>query len=680
MKPSSRISSSLFLALPLLLFSCTRAVDDKTSVTITLPNSQSIQRFSRNLTALNISDGVEAGVANAATDFAPDPGNVAEYDTNCYLVTVSYPEEAANRNYCGSKDLIRAAAAPPVNSPTTTDDVALTPSFYFSQNFAGLIDPQVSSEVVLTDIAIGSRRQFTVIAVPTTDPSSCKNLLDQPFDKGSMLKPRIVGSVTQDISAGGDPVIIAVDTANPTDTFEDCVITETKLNFPHAEKTIIEQETFPFNYMRANSKPIGAICQPLMVGLRASISGTDREVPAALNFNGTASVLKSRSGSTFQVIKTYNTHEYCIADTYGTAGSDTFTLQRNQTSRKRWIRVPTETGSTTYKAALTDPVPEIDTYQEATFKLGLAGHIMIDHNIPRVLQLDTCYLVSSTLRSITGEASQSATAGLIMTNSGTAGLEFFQSASDCKDGIPSPNITIASGSRGEEYWIKAPSTAFGDGQRIDYYLTYPGEPFGSTATPFTPRITIYTAAETQLAQLAAAKTNSLNIDQLGYASTYTKIEMPNVAGGCYPVTVNINNQFGAAYASNPGIFDFDFDLRATAVRVPFENVPLRFQQVDIAKNNILGGYTINFLGSTINNPNPCQYSDVDPIGSVSTPTGGIIYNSSGTNYTFFIKTVSGTTDADFGRRRIQLYYAGSTDDTTIGYPIGQIDFELTKPD
>jgi len=259
MKPVTTFRIYIMIFLSTSVFSCTRAVDnEKTSITITFPNSQSVKNlktFSQNLTAFNILDDGITSIASSEGDFAPEPAiPTDEYKYSCYLLAVSYPEPAANRNFCGVKQLtagVRVSSAPV--SPAIADEVSITPTFFFSQNFKGLFDPNRSSTVELQDVTVGKDRSFVVVAVPTNDPNTCVDLLNQPMQKGSMLRPRIIGKVTQDVQVSGNEVKIGIDEANPLDRFDDCIVTDTKLNYPNAEKMVIEQENFPFNYMREDS-------------------------------------------------------------------------------------------------------------------------------------------------------------------------------------------------------------------------------------------------------------------------------------------------------------------------------------------------------------------------------------------------------------------------------------------
>jgi hypothetical protein len=667
----------------LFLFSCTRAVDnEKTSITITIPNTKaakSAKLFVQNLTGLNLLpySGGEASILATGT-FAPEPADpVDEYPDSCYMIAVSYPEPAANRNFCGINELTGVTITAPAPAPPIADDVSITPTYYFSQNFKGLFDPNRYSTVELTDIVVGPNRTFVVVAVPTSDVSTCVDLLTQPMEKGLMLKPRIIGKISQDIQVSGNEVNIKIDQTNPTDSFDDCIITDTRLNFPNANKMVIDQEAFPFNFIRGYSGTNGFICQPLIVGARSTASS--REVPGAINFDSPTSIFKKYNSGDFTLATTYNTHQHCIADTAGTGGTTSFTFPRNQPSKKRWVKISSSETTGTFQFRPYTNSPEITTFDVATFtavpsSIGTPKYVL-DHQIPRVLQLDTCYRASTTVRNVRGGNTGSPGTILTLSNRGTAGLKFYTSDVDCANESNVASIDLPASSRGVEYWVKAPSTAFRASDAITYIFGYSGTPTGSGDAPYIPTLTLYASVNTQVTQANATDPyRFITIDQVGYATAYPKVDIPN-DGGCYPVTIGIANKLGANFASNFGYFDLNFMLKDGSIE-HFDQVPLRYEVLDIAKDGITGGYSVSY-GNNITSSTPCGGLPMTPADTVAGTSGTVNASSNETFYTLFLQT---NNDGAKGRRRMQLYYGGTASGTTIGYPVGQVDFELTTPD
>ena len=721
---TSSVIHFIAISTTLFLFSCDRANDGKkTSIVLSLPNPQAIQKFSNSITQFGgasiTGSGYTFGPLSGAvtsdmeiTPAIPSGGSIADfipgsyqdmtkYEGYCYLVVVSNKatdDSSLNSNYCGRRKYTRTGTS------LIDDTGSVSAELYFGSAFMGLVDASTSSTVNLGTFDIDNvPRVFTVVGFPATSSKACNiDLASQAIDKSLYEQPRIIAqSDTINLSDAVNGELVVDVKINTTDTskplYDDCVITDTNLNYPVADSIKISQDNFPYTFLRSVSATDSAevakgyVCQPVDFALqrKLQINGVDvdRSVPAALVLD-TDFELQSYVNGTWQTVKTFNTHKNCVNDS---SADNVFRFSRNRPNHKRWFQVTKQgPGSAGYRAYTADN-PNI-SFTPASFGLEPKGFKLLDNHLPLVMQMDVCYKVFSSIRNIANsdmaDLSVSSTnaygrnvyLALEGSSSYSGQVNLYVSESSCNANSPSP-IPFSSSSIAVEYYLKINSGNIMPGTELALRIS-PTSPIGGD--PFVPIHPVYTAANTQATDLNA-NNNTLTINNIGFASAQIPYGIRNVAynmstsptAGCYPLFVGINNRLGAAIASSAPS-NFYFSLK-DATTTYFKTVPLRYQRVDVNKDGNVGGYDIIMADSSYGgfNPTTCTYTNKQLTPVTPTNSGSPVNDSNGTHYELYIKTWGST---DIGKRRIQFYYGGdSTSGTTVptGYPIGQIDFELT---
>jgi hypothetical protein len=680
---TSLLFHSAFLGMSLFLFSCDRAVDDKTEVVLYLPNAQSAAKFSSNLTTLIDTTPLllpEVGISTGVIANEYIPGDSPLISTAyCYLVAVENEESdpdkqaAANPNYCGKK--ISDSGGFVLDSITSKEVGSISPDERFGVYYAGLVDANAAQTIPinlgLMDVS-GPPKTFKVFGFPATTAEACQFSADAPFNKAALYQPRLIGKTTGVKLLASDRNSITVNVSTTTDAntvyYDDCLIQESKLDYPEATDVLIDQDTFPYNYMRSKAGTNDpAVCQPVKFTLKSNDTSLARAVPAAFKYDKRLSL----SRLTFAgQIPTYGSYDNCVNDKNG---SSEFVFPRNQTQHLRWIAI-NEAGSfaiylkadlsqTTFGANEITPTASV-----APFSLVPHGTTLLDVNAPKVLQKGICYKATAYFRDIDGSSATTTTFTFKPVISSTTSMNVFATDLSCRDGTPAINPTAGQSYGGSlpsiNLWLKYSGTA-ADGVKVDFSGTV------STGV-IVPKLTFTSAAAAQ----TLLYTDGANIKNIGQAIGITKYKIPN-DGACYPLSIFVSNRLGAGYAVSPSIVNFNFLLADNVTAPTFDQVPLRYKQVVLNSGDATDGYQLRKDAGS-----GCSLSPSTDMLPITDTDVGNYATSDGTLYKFYIKTdgvVGGVTKT--GRRRLQIFYGGTAAGTDfIGYPSGHIDFELTAPD
>lgn len=686
MKP---LTSSLFhfigLSICVFLFSCDRAVESKsTHVVLMLPNQQSLSKFISNITQLSTL-GYATSSGGAANAFIPPLDSAAgstspvDLPAYCYLVTVSYDssEDAKNINYCGetvTENLTNLDGS-------TSSNTYIKRSFAFSANFAGLVSSS-NSIIDLGEVPAGKNRTFSVVGLRATDESACQLLKFVPFDKARLEAPRIIASQPGvDLTPGGEiDVTLKINLATDAQTtyFDDCVIQDAPIDYPVAKILSMEQENFPYEILRADNTE--AVCQPITFALKAFDTSYNHVVPAALEQPIAYSVMETTGGGSFSsktLLSTFNSYENCVD---GGSGKDGFYFPRNKPYHKRWIKlnprstIPGETTISIFERPDYSGIAAIGLISPAkTFSVISGAYTKVfDHVIPKKLQKGACYKASTLIRDVSGRVTNYSGAIALSTAAVYPYMEVFGTAADCSGDVSSTTIiSIDSGASFVDYWVKVRndfSLSNGDTASIDFKLDYI-----TTQPSLSPLVTsqrLFVGPNS-----LPSKEGEIDISHLGLSEGLTKLSIPNDPNVCYPLFLTINNRVGAAVAApDPFNYDFYFRFDSSTVR-NFRYIEMRYQPDQSASGAQDPGYTLYRGDSNYTYPSTdCSQSGnaILPVGDTGTPSGTAFLAWDGTYYRIFIKpNGSGT----IGKRRIQFYYGGLNG--TVGYPIGQVEVELT---
>jgi hypothetical protein len=434
----------LITALAVFLFSCERAVQESSKVSIQLPVSSS--------KAVTFSGPATTGPVAPSDEEKPDeflslqPTEYAgEYPINCYAVVVGAEATSFKKNYCGQKDA----------STAVSHDLEFGP-------IVGLIP---EGGVISFDLDIGKARQFYVLGFHAINAQSCRDLAQQP-EKYNLSKPYLIGkSGPVDLVGGDQNVVIKLGSVSGSSSFDDCVITEidSDLKYPVADSIKVVKNSFPYSVLRV-PPPTGYDCEPLSIFLKQN--GGRATVGGVTN----ASIAYSPTASGFTSIVSYDSNADCIN---GTNGSNNFLFFKNQTDKVRWVQTLSSWSTAYFQAKVGNLIDQLAT----TVYSSLSQQI-VDTVVPKLVEPGKCYKLASYIKDINGlESSLSATANINVTG-GTA--TFFSTLANCIANTPVITQVIFPTSSKIEYYVRTntSSTNFtvtlsygalhDDGARISY--------------------------------------------------------------------------------------------------------------------------------------------------------------------------------------------------------------------
>lgn len=707
---NSRLLPTLFILLSVFtFFSCERANNNgTTTVKLQLPNKQiaNTEKIMSSIMPLNYwggggytiepSGSVELVGQNSYNSIIPtDDAN--KYPINCVMVVVYSAENNLNYNYCGNVSSGLDYTSDYKSSDEISKDFSFGP-------FAGLkyIDIDSSSDQdnkiigspsITIDVASGNNREFHLIGFHATTPEACvDNIKDNSFVKSYLSKPRLVatsfnqktGSKGYNLLPGVSLDIELTRTQDPASAraYDDCVL-RGPLIAPLANTVEITQDSFPYQFINraitANGITNGYVCEPVEVVLKNKVSG-------ALDSIGTVAedtefYIAGVSNTTTTVIPTFANERNCVNSyTYTSYGSGSFTMRRNSLREIRWIKNQNTDSALNiikdnyYTVSAVNP-PAGFTNSAAIYNLKsivntVVGVYVLDHVVPKKMMPDTCYKVSSLIKSNNGVPQ------INLYTTGTQTLSFSSATLNAVDVYPDQSTCVGSGTSissvnipysGEKsYWIRAKDVS--DPIKFNFSGTF------SSNSGSIPIIT------SSAVSVVVDDSSSGSADEVGFLRAINQYSIPKYSGLCVPVYISATNRNGA---DRVGLSGSDVIKNIDGNDQPLNTTPIRFEVLDYSTSSSgTVGYQLYYNDPT------CVSNTVYPIGVT-----GYTVSGTSTHYIgavtpspsdlgdpfakFYIKPTSGTDVTHYGKRRLQIYFGGTA--TKEGQPAGIVEFELTDP-
>jgi hypothetical protein len=362
------------------LSSCERAMkSDTTKLTLVVPASQtdvlSTQKFVKSLNLGLLSTETNENQYNEIfpTGFTTVSGTTP---INCYLVTVTAPEDFMNINYCG---VDRGAGV----------ERDLTFGTY-----VGLV--RSNSEIVL-NVPTGKNRKVMLFGFHVSDITECKDLRNNP-QKNLMSFPYYVGS-SERIDLDGSDKIVNVQLETPADSNrqDSCNIEAGSPFVSEATHTVYNDTLFPYNKLRIPNT-VGFTCEEL----RFSFYNTPANFTVSSFLYEDRFVLQVGDGVSFTNRVTYGNYNSCASDTsqlseervYPTKISKNvwarFTLSDSWINQVRFVSL-----NRTDITATVKPVSLVST-PAASYSFDLLG-------LPTKLLNGQCYPFRVAIRNLFGE-------------------------------------------------------------------------------------------------------------------------------------------------------------------------------------------------------------------------------------------------------------------------------------
>lgn len=444
MKPVYGLLSAV-IALAFFSVSCQRASDEQSSkISIQLPGAMlaSGLQVGSQATSVPVSEVIDVEKSKDYLQMTPTGFSSGDYPINCYAVLAAGPEPVFKKNFCGKK-----------NSQNIIQR---------ELEFGSYVALVPSGSSIDFELPAGESRQFYVLGLHAASAASCRDLASKP-EKYNLSRPYLIGKSEPVSLKGGteSTVTIGLSVPGANDYFDDCVVADDELQFPLAERIVIEQNTFPFSQLRKHASA-GYYCEPIEVALKNFSLSLDSVVgnPATVFSETTARLQMSLTPpQNFVNVLSYDTASDCYADTNV---KDGFSFLRNDTKKVRWIKIDVAavTGDRSYRSVFDNGSL---TSTSSSFRVTMdISSPYFDYQLPRKVRPDKCYEIKTHFRNLNGEpAAIAASADVTLSTVPAGSASFYFTGNECETNTNpiSASITIPTGTNTATYFMRTNSVS-----------------------------------------------------------------------------------------------------------------------------------------------------------------------------------------------------------------------------
>lgn len=442
MKPHVCGQGIIIIALITFLFSCQRASDESSSkISIQLPGAMlasGLNVGSQATSSAVVSEVVDVEKNTDYLQMIPTGFNSGDYPINCYAVLAAGPEPVFKKNFCGKRDAKNIIQR--------------------DLEFGAYVALAPAGTAIDFELPSGDARQFYVLGIHAVSASSCRELAGKP-EKYNLTRPFLLGKSEPVSLKGGTETTVTVGLSMPgaNDYFDDCVVTDDEIQFPLAERVVIEQSSFPFGRLRKPAS-VGYYCEPIEVALKNFSVSLDGLVgsPATVAVETTARLqINTATPENFIDVLSYDTAANCYSNTNIKNG---FSFFRNDTKKVRWIKIDgadATANARSYRSVFDNgSLTSTGSPFLVTTDVGLS---YFDIHMPRKVRPDKCYEIRTDYRNLNGQLTAIAASGDVTLATDPAGsATFFNNSSDCLAGTNqiSTSITVGTGQNTATYYMR----------------------------------------------------------------------------------------------------------------------------------------------------------------------------------------------------------------------------------
>lgn len=651
MKPLT--SSALHFTVVILAFTlvaCNRAVDeDYSEVSLILPAASQTNSMQ---SGLGSTSGIETGapaIDSGETRFDSTiiPTHTGSKAINCYLVLVSDEDKKDfTVNYCGN-----------FSANSTISDSLITDKQIEFGPYYGPFPATATNTTVSIPVKNGKKRIFKLLGFHAPDNNYCVSFKDS-LNKSKLSRPYFLGASNSiNLPEDGQKVVINYSQSggDPSTSYQDCVVNDQLFKFLPANKVAINQQRFPFSYLRAvpNTLPPTKYCESVDIDL-LNKDAAGNLAPGAFTQQTAFNLLVNNVTQ-----YTFTTSEQCESNLTSAVPSSTGIASANtsivfgpgQTSQKRWY-VQTATSANVSQVLKVQPLGFDLESENYNFNLILTtptsatSQAIFHYEMPYVIQEDKCYRVKTFIRDLNGRPVSATSVSSY--GSGVTGISTYTD-----DACGTPTST-SSTTNAYAYYIKADGTYFENGASVNFSLAL--SPSGSVIVSHAP------------VKIVSQRESTITPAQIGTLKTRAKTSFKNSSDLCFPIYLSLTDVKGTGLVLN----DYDLDVAGTMRG-------LSALKVFILLDPVLSLYDSGF---TLHDNDTCSTAAANIFQPFNAPAsfGNLTsINSSDNVFKLYLRPSGNSV---YGKRKLKFVLAApaasSPFTTGIGnMNVGEFEFELT---